>query len=213
MALDDMYQLLDVSNYLLENNLNVFHVVRSGSGFDANDVGQAFVASVLNEILDIQLPTVTHTEIQVKNLGDPTDFDTIVLSGKVGTRTGSAAPSSLAAEVRFPRKRTDMRDGFKRFGGIAEETFSGQDFAAAFLTDVDKIGAAMIAQWEKASDPGVSVCRYVIIKRICTVDVAPLPCPSYRLPETDAELTFYQPTASESKTTVRTQVSRRSAAT
>ncbi len=213
MALIDMYQITHKATNVSQNLLNVYHVERSAGTVTASDIAQAFQDSIMASLIALQNTVTLYDSVFVENLDDPTDFDTLIQTGQAGGRLGANAPTGLAFEIRFPRERRDMHDGFKRWGGLSEETFSSQDLAAAFIADMGLLGDNLVLTWEQASAPGVAVCDYVIIKRICTVQPPPTPCPSYRLPETTAELVFYKPLKHQEKTTVRTQVSRRVPAT
>lgn len=209
MALSDIYQIKHTGLFLGEPGLNVYHVERTDPGFDATDMTLAFQDSIVPSLKACQSLQYLYQEITAQNLGDPTDFDTRSMLGQTGEHTGTAANSSLAFSIRFPRQRTDMRDGFKRWGGMTETQYSFNDTLGPFQGLMSTLGNALVVPWEIAAAPGVPVCNYIIVKRVCTVQPPPSPCPSYRLPELGDTLVFYKPLTSLFKVPVRTQVSRR----
>lgn len=208
MALSDMYQLAAIATYRDKPSNNVWHVERLDAGFSSTDVNQAFVDHVMAKQLALQLPNNTISELKTFNLGVPTDFENLPLVGAIGTRGGSFAAQFISFAFRFPTTNRGIRSGRKRFGGAAEEISSGEDIAPAFLTDMDTLGAAVIDPWETAAAPGIDVCRFVIIKRIKVTNPTTGKV-SYRLPETDAELSFYAPISFISQDTLRSQNTRK----
>ncbi len=208
MPLSDIYQITALGSYRNSASNNVWHVEKLDAGSVSADINTAFVDSLTVDQLALQAPPFEMEELQTFNLGTPTDFATLGLTGKIGTRAGAAAAELLAFAFRFPTLNRDIRSGRKRFGGVADEISTGGDIAAAFITDMNTFGASIIADWEKASAPGTSVCRYIVVKRIKVVNPV-TGAISYRLPETDSELLFYAPTSSISDNTMRSQNSRK----
>ncbi len=208
MAIGDIYQITALGNSHGEPANNVYHVERLSSGFVASDINVAFGDTLFVSQLALQLPSMTITELQTFNLGTSTDFENLALTGKIGTRAGSAASQFLAFAFRFPSLDRAIRSGRKRYGAVAEEISTINDLAPAFITSMDTHGANMIADWEKAASPGVSVCRFIIVKRIKVIDPV-TGAVTYRLPETDAELKFYAPTSAVSVPVMRSQNSRK----
>lgn len=209
MALADVLEIRAPSEIGAFKFLNVWHVLRSSSSFDATKIANSFVDTVLSDILPLLTSSVEYTAVNVKNLGDAEDFVELPLTAKVGTRAGTNDPFFNVFTLRFPRLRTDMRDGRKRIGPTQEEAHSGNNLAAAYITDMDTLGTSMIGAWEETASPGVTVCRYIIVKRVCDAFDAAGKCTKYRLPETDGELIFYQPISRVSESTVRSQTSRK----
>jgi len=212
MALTDIYQLTALGTYQAKPANNVWHVERLGTGFSATDVNQAFNDHVRADQLALQQPGLEITELKTFNLGVPTDFENLPLTGAIGTRAGTRAAQFVAFAFRFPTTNRDIRSGRKRFGGAAEDIATGEDIAAAFITDMNTLGASIIDPWETAAAPGVDVCRYVVLKRVKVVDPV-TGAVTYRLPETDAELKFFAPVASISQNTLRTQNTRKALTT
>lgn len=204
-----MYELKHRMTQFGENILNIYQAERANSGEDAQTVADSYANDILPVIRLLQPDSVANIDLDVKNLDNPTDFHVQSLSSAAGLRSGLELASFNAAEIRFPRLRTDMRNGFKRFVGLLETDVANQDIQAPALALIQDIADAIVADWTSSIDSHV-VAHYVIIKRVCTVIVPEGdPCPSYRLPETDGELVFYQPIEGAALTSTRTQVSRR----
>ncbi len=209
MALDDWFEILDKQDMFGQSILNVYHVQRASAGFNAVTILDAFENTVLTPLLPLQDAALSHTILEARNLGDVTDFATLVPSPAVGTRTGDPFAQFTAAAVQFNRTRTDMKNGQKRFCAGVETDSAGQSWVAAFVTLMQSLGDDMIGNWVTAAAPSTPVCNFGIIKRVCTVEPPPTPCPSYRLPETDLELQFYIPTVALARGNKRSQVSRK----
>lgn len=209
MALADWFEILDKQERGGQSILNVYHVQRSSGSITATDIVTAFVDWVMPLILPIQPSEVAHTSIEVRNLDDPTDFSTGTFSPNVGTIAGSAMTSFTAATIQFNRRRLDMKNGQKRWVAGSEAIAASNSWGATFMTDLDLLGDAIVAPWEKDAAPGVDVCTFGIIKRVCVGSPPPVPCVKYRLPETDGELEFYTPVTFISRESIRSQVSRK----
>lgn len=102
-----------------------------------------------------------------------------------------------------------MKNGQKRWVAGLEADIAVNDWSAGFLASMDTLGTALVGDWERAAIPGVKVCEYVILKRVCTTTPSPPCAGTYRLPENDAELVLYHPISFVSRATVRSQVSRK----
>lgn len=209
MALIDMYEILHNYTVGATNYLNVYQVERANAGELAGTINVGFLDQVLPIVRLFQDTAVDNKNTVIRNLGDSLDFGEFNLSPAPGLRTGVETADFLAGGVKFPRLRSDMKSGFKRYGPLNEGDTDGNNLVPATVTLLNNIGAACVADW---TDPGDShvICRFVIIKRICTI-TPPVgePCPQYRLPETDGELLFYTPSQGVALSTVRSQVSRR----
>lgn len=209
MALNDLYELVDKSIVGPQSVFNVYHFLRENAGVDASDIAEAYEDEMMASLLLLQDGRVDHNEITVRNLGDATDFAVRNPSPSVGTRTGQGFAQFYAATIQFNRLRTDMKNGQKRFMTGVELDQSDGLWNASFITEMEAIGTIMVGNWELASDPGVTIMNFVILKRFCVVP-AQDPCLKYRLPDDDAEaLIRYQPVGFIFRDRARSQVSRK----
>lgn len=209
MALIDMYEILHKHHIGTTQLLNVYHCVRANSGEVAGSISDGWQNTLITIIRTFQDTAVVNDSIEVRNLGDPTDFGSFSLTGALGLRIGLETSDFLCGQVKFPRLRSDMKAGFKRYGPINENDMTGNTLLAGTVTLLDNIGTAIVGDWLSSIDSHI-IANFVIIKRICDTTPPPGdPCPQYRLPVIDAELVFYQPQQGIGMDTVRSQVSRR----
>lgn len=209
MAFSDLYELLDRQEQGGQEVLNVYHVFRLDSTFDSGDIAEAYEDTFLTPSLALQEVNVSHTVIEVRSLDNPLDFATRVPSPAAGTRAGNPFPQFNALGVQFNRLRTDMKNGQKRFFFGVELDANAAIWITAFLTEAGLVVDNLLNPWERTAFPGVDVCEYAIIKRVCVGEPPPDPCVKYRLPESDAELVSYVPEVAVLRSTVRSQVSRK----
>lgn len=209
MALTDWYEVLDRQAVLGQEFLNVWHVLRADPSVTAARVAAATWDTVVDPLRSEQPDDLTHESVQVRNLGNPLDFAELARLPNDGGIASDPLPGFNAVTVQFNRTRTDMKHGMKRFFAGAEDRSVAGVWTAGFVGAIGVIMLAITDPWEESTAPGVPVCSYGILKRICTVQPPPSPCPSYRLPETDGEITFYIPITFAVKATVRSQVSRK----
>lgn len=203
MALSDVYEVRWTGTIFAETCNLVFHALRTGTSFLAADVAQASWDSLGDTILPVSTAELIWTQISARNIGDPTDFTELSLGTTGGTHAGSAFSPYASFTIRFPRKRSDMHHGYKRIPGVAEASVTNGRIESVDVTRLNALGADIIDGWFKSSAPGTDVCNYIVVKRILK------PNGTYRLPETDGELVYYQPTAYNVLSRVTTQNSRR----
>lgn len=210
MAIEDFYEVLDHHNAGGVQVLNVYHVERDSGIITSALIAEAFEDSILTPLLLLQDDRIQHTEIAVRNLGDPTDFNSRAPVPNLGTRiTGAGFAQFYAAAIQFNRTRTDMKHGQKRFFAGVEPDQEDGTWNGGFLTALESIRDPLLTDWERASAPAVPVCRYVILQRVCVVP-GQEPCLKYRLPDvTDEPIVKYTPVTAIIRDRVRSQVSRK----
>lgn len=209
MALVDIFQLVHNFSEQGVRMVNVYHALRANSGEQAPDVSDAFVASIIADLRAWQSIDVDNLDVVTFNLGDFEDFHTQNLVGLAGLRAGVKSPTFLAGGVRFPSTNRLIRSGHKRFGGSLESDYTDGELTAGAITLLEDLGDVLIGNWLASSDSH-HVANYIIVKRICEeTDPVTGKCIKYRLPESDAELKFYQPNTRLVKADITSQVSRK----
>lgn len=211
MALTDFWELKDHQQLQTVNILNVYHVKRILAGADADEVVQAFLASILTlAFRGLQDNNLSRSTVQCQNLGDVTDFASVDSSAFGGSDTGDHPAVFNAAAVQFNRTRTDMKNGQKRWvmGNDNDAVDGGWD--ATFINSLETIRDNILDTWKTAAAPAVDVCAFVVLKRFCVVS-GQSPCLKYRLPDTDTEIdgNHYVPTTGLVRGRIRSQVSRK----
>jgi len=209
MAIGDLFEVLHKHSIGQTQLLNVYQVERANSGENAATVSDGFQNDILPVLRLFQDNQVVNDSLEIRNLGDALDFGSFSLGSAPGLRAGTETSDFMAGSVKFPRLRSDMKAGFKRYGPINEGDMDGNDLVAATITLLNNIGAALVADWTSSIDSHV-ICNFIIIKRVCDVVVPEgTPCPQYRLPKPPEVPVFYTPTQGLALATVRSQVSRR----
>lgn len=209
MAFSDWYELIDQQSISGQILNNVYHVERAAPTVTAETIVQAFRDTVLDVMLPLQTVGLKHELVSARSLDDPLDFFSVAPVPGDGTLVGLQLSSYIAATIQFNRLRTDMKNGQKRFFVGSESELAANFWVGGFLPLIAALGDAILTTWEETSAPGVAVCSFGILKRVCIVQPPPVPCPGYRLPENDAELIFYIPITAAARPTVRSQVSRK----
>ncbi len=211
MALSDFWEIKDHQQLEGQNILNVYHTKRILAGANATLVALAYIQWIMSPSLKpLQDSNLTRTTVDVRNLGDVTDFVSDDVSTHPGTRVGNYTSTFSAGGMRFVRTRTDMRNGYKRFAVGLETDGADGVWDAAFIADLQTLADNILSPWETTDTPGVDVCSFVILKRFCVVP-GQSPCLKYRLPESSAEIdaNHYVPVNSVIYNHVTSQVSRK----
>jgi len=209
MALSDMYQVTHKMTQQGQTILSVYHAERASAAEEAQEINDAFANSILPILKLQQVTTIVSVEVTSFNLATTTDFHTQDLSGNDGLRAAAASPTFISGAVRFPTLDRAVRSGHKRFCGMAELDYTDGVLSATAIGLLEDVADALIANWLANVDSHI-VCSYAIIKRVCDeTDPITGKCTKYRLPETDGELVFYEPTSRLVNSDVSSQVSRK----
>lgn len=182
MALNDVYEVIDVQQYDGQKMLNVYFYQQRApllAGNIPQQLADTFETNVIPVVALMQTGDVLHTEIRVRNLFNESEaaLSPISIAG-TSSAEDTAAPF-VAVGFRLRQDNASLRNGAKRIGG-AGDTFdsdgvisSGGAVAAAIA-----VGAAMIL----GLDVGVVSDAFlpVIVKRL-------LDGGNYRLPENSGE--------------------------
>lgn len=135
MANGDIYQVIDKGYNNDQVNLNVYFFRRDSIvadvGLDAQTLAENFIAEFLPLVCDIQNTSFLHTEVQVKNLFDPTDAF-VALIAEPGTYTWvDEVPTFLSIDVALEHDNAAVRQGRKAYGGFEESHLSSGVIAGA----------------------------------------------------------------------------------
>lgn len=144
LAIGDILQFTDVQSYLGQRMLNVYtyRVDSFESLVDYDDLAQQFELLIITPMLDLQVTTVEHETVLVRNLTSGVDIWEEP-SGQTGGVAGEAFPSFVAIGIRLNRSTALTRHGQKRVGGIPEAAVSGNGLAGAFVAAADVLATAM----------------------------------------------------------------------
>lgn len=155
------FKLLDVQAIGGQYALNVYHFQPiQGTGTSAG-VAEIFFVNIIPLMLEVQHNSVTHSRLEVFNYEDDTDFATLVPgSGNVGLVGGTLATSMLAWSFRLNRSSTNIKNGFKRIGGVSEFQLDGQAAGSGVLPDLAALADAFVQQYQDTDG---------VIYQMCTI--------------------------------------------
>jgi hypothetical protein len=120
-TLGPVYQLTVSGTIFDQNFVNVWYYnVPGGEGLEADAVGSAFKIGVLPNICSVQSVAVEYLDMQIIGARDSTDVATIDIRESVGTVAGDCLPPFAAWSFIMSRANSLMRNGYKRFPGVAE---------------------------------------------------------------------------------------------
>lgn len=188
MAINDIFQVLFEQTIRGRAMLNVFFYRATAEDVTAIEVGLGFDALVPPAMSAFQTDDVAYENIAVRNLFDVADLANVTpttTGGLISAAATGEEPAFVAASFVSPRTRGDVRNGYKRVGGISESIPASDGFdvgdanytdmlacAAAFSTDIEDVSEAQRAQ----------PC---IVKRVFYVNDDGED--AWRLPESEAE--------------------------
>jgi hypothetical protein len=200
----DLYQIVDVQRLDNQVCLNVYFYKRNAPvlvGNPAQQVADAFDASVIPAIADVQSPSLVHEELRVQNLFDASDSYTKLISeAGTGSASDTATPFD-ALGLRLVQDNGAIRNGSKRLAGVTDGMASqGILNDSATITALIAAGVAMVA----GVDIGIvaNAITPVIIQRI-------LDAGRYRLPANSGEAVYGNITDALYNVDVTSQVSRK----
>lgn len=178
----DVYEIVDVSVQAGQEVLNVYFYKRNAVtlvGNPAQQVADAYDGQMMPLIVPVQNPDILHTEIRVRNLYDPTDTYTKLIS-EAGESTDENSEAVFnAVGYKLAQDNGSIRNGAKRYGGLPSTVFEdGVVVDTGFITLLVALGVGLAS----GMDIGVIADALVpvIVKRI-------LDGGNYRLPENSGE--------------------------
>lgn len=154
----------------------------------------AFEQQVFPAIKAITSTTQVYLAIKVYELFQRQFFkEQFFVPAQVGGRAGDLNPPFVAWGFRHIRQRGDMKNGYKRFAGVAETDVVGGAATAAAIVLLNALATAMnaVLTYTVAGNP--ESASGVIVKRVPVVVNGQIV--SYRLPASIAEYVFYSATA------------------
>jgi hypothetical protein len=204
-----MYEVLDKQTRGGVSILNVYHVERNDPSVTAGGIAVAYDDTVLADLVGLQSEGLTHVSIDVRSLSNPLDFASLPPFNAAGTRPGEQLSTFNAFTMQYPRTRTDMRNGQKRYDVGVESDVVANGWSGSMITAMAAVALATVNDWVRDAFPAEPQGKFVILKRVCIIQPPPTPCPGFRLPENDGELVFYRPIAFVGRPNRRSQVSRK----
>lgn len=186
MALSDIYMVKHFQDFEDQQCLNVyFYELFDGVG-GAIPLSVAWQETILPAVNQAQSSNVRNVSLDVINLGDTTDFDSVAVVGG-GALAAESLPAFNALSYTFKSDDRAVRHGGKRYVGVPESTTLINDIVdPTYLGYMEDLRIALFGNVVGT----VSSWRPVLIKRIKTAipDTSPEQF-TYRLPTTGDPLT------------------------
>lgn len=139
-----LYRVDHFQTYKEQQVLNTYWYREQGGSNDvAADLGLAFEANLANEIAAVQHVDVAYTLIKVTPVfGTGVEFN-LTPQVTAGTATGTPMPSFMAASIRLDRSTNEVRNGWKRYCGLAEENVGATSFSGAYNGVLNALGTKL----------------------------------------------------------------------
>lgn len=139
-SVGDIIRVVSCGNLLGEDFCNVFYyIVKIWTGnVTVEDVKTRFIATVIDEMLAVQVDNLTMTNCNVDNLNDPNEYWEATFA-RLGEALGNPMPAFVAVGVQLLRTTKDTRHGSKRIAGVYEAMFTEGEFTPtqAFIDAVE----------------------------------------------------------------------------
>jgi hypothetical protein len=120
-TLGPVYQITVNGTIFDQVFVNVWYYnVPAGTGLEADAVGSAFKIGILPNICSVQSVAVEYLDMQIIGARDSIDVATIEIRESVGLVAGDCLPPFAAWSFMYSRANLLMRNGYKRFPGVAE---------------------------------------------------------------------------------------------
>lgn len=204
-----VYSLQVTTQLLSKTQNNVWFYRTTNPGVQegsANGCLDAFVNNVLTPLKNAVSTGTTFVSAYCYDLFFPANIGSAILSG-TGARAGDQFAPHVTATMRTNRASRAIRRGQKRFGGTVEGDAANGVWAAAYLTILATLGAAMALTITSSGTPGISYIP-VVVKRIFVPASGSTPA-HYRLPTVIGEYSAFDITSWEANQRVTSQNSRK----
>lgn len=187
MPLNTIYQLVHRQTAFTEAIENVYFYNHSAGTGDATDLGNDWIDQILPLVLDIQNENMHTVGVDITNLGDLGDFDSLVATG-VGISTGAMLPSFNGISFTMKPDTRAVRKGGKRIAGMSEASqTNGIIDDTALEARIETYRLALGANLVGVADTWTPV----IVKRVKTAVAGTTPTKyKYALPKVDADLVY-----------------------
>lgn len=138
MATGDDYEIITKFTYLgqLCYNRYYYRQISVGEEPALDDIVNAWLLQVYPHIQAVTLEDSVLTQIDIINLSNPLEFDTINPLNADGDLVGSTMPSYVSWTFRLDRSTREFRPGRKSFQGVGEGSTIGNEPTAGILPDL-----------------------------------------------------------------------------
>jgi len=140
VATGDLLQITDFQQYLGEEVLNVYYYrYFSAPTFDNTvyePIVDDFATRVIGAVRQVQVNTLKHDRLQIKNLSNATDFfeKIINIDGELSVADDAELQSYVSLGFQLIRDSLVTRNGYKRIAGLQESQVDGNEFSGNMTT-------------------------------------------------------------------------------
>lgn len=135
-----VYRLKDKQRFLAQDVLNTYYFDLINGEGKAQELAEAFTAVWIPQIVTPQNVALTHTEVEVVNLDDPTDFYILTHSSPIpGADSGDVMPPFVAWGFKKARGSVLQRNGSMRLAGVTESLVSDGVATAGALAELNAL--------------------------------------------------------------------------
>lgn len=184
----DIVELTHEQSYLGQQMNNVYYFEAVDGTATLTGLATWFETNVVPAVKAMQNDLVSHVNLRLRNLFDAGETYEEPLTG-TGTDASTTieSPSFVAIQARLDHTSGDVRPGFKRIGGITENSITDALVTPANLTELETYAAMLI----NPLTPALATWAHVIVGRVCdepnpVIGAVPA-CLRYVLPRTQAE--------------------------
>jgi len=140
VATGDLLQITDFQQYLGEECLNVYYYRYFSAPTIDNTVYEPliddFASRVIGAVRQIQVNTLKHDRLQIKNLSNGIDFfeKVINIDGELDVADDAELQSYVSLGFQLIRDSLVTRNGYKRIAGLVESQVDGNTFTGGIGT-------------------------------------------------------------------------------
>lgn len=192
MAVNDVYEVIDVQRLFEQEILNVYFYEQRAAfvplaGSTAQALADEWVETVLPLILAVQATELTHIEVRVRNLFDDTDQG-LAVAGVTGTQGagGDVDSAFVAAGLQLNTDNAAVRPGAKRYAGITANSAPDGVMDSNYIAAMNAIGDALSAPITGGLIITEDIMFPVVVQRVRSGAPGNY---TYRLPESSGEAT------------------------
>lgn len=192
MAVNDIYEVIDVQEMYDQQVLNVYFYEQRGafvpvSGSTAQALAEEWADTIMPAIVNVQGALINHVEVRVRNLFDDTDQGLFItgVPGAIGGTTDSVS-SFVALGITLNTDNAAVRPGAKRVAGMLESNSLNGVLTGTALTNAAALATALEAPITGGLIIADDIMFPVVVQRVREGSEGAY---TYRLPESSGEAT------------------------
>lgn len=184
-ATNDIVEVTLIGDMQNQQVTNVTHWHKTDNTHPSEDIAEQCASAFIQGVLPNVASAYTLTEVQYRNLFDPSDSGTIDVLDQVGGQAVEALPPHDTCSAQLLHDEPAIRNGRKGFAGVPETSQVNGLVTPAHVTSWDNGVSSFITEALKdVATNTIDIAQPVIVKRISEVVGA---VTRYRLPQSVVE--------------------------